>query len=47
MQATHIFMLDVLQELELTVCPLGEDGGAEGFHDLLDRDILACELVLR
>lgn len=38
-------MAKVLEELELTVRPLGEDGGAEGLHDLLDGNILVGELV--
>ena len=36
----------MLQQLQLTVCPLREHGGAEGLHDLLDGDGLAGELVL-
>lgn len=39
-------MLDVLQELEFTVCAFGENGGAKGFHDLLDSHGRASELVL-
>ena len=39
-------MLDVLEELELAVSALREDGGVEGLHDLLDRDRGARELVL-
>lgn len=45
MKATHVFVLDMFEEFELPVCTLGEDGRAEGFHDLLDRDGRACELV--
>jgi hypothetical protein len=43
---THVLVLNVLQELELAICPLGEDWGAEGFHNLLDSHGRACELVL-
>ena len=39
-------MLDVLEQLELAVRALGEDGGAEGLHDLLDSNGCACELIL-
>lgn len=38
-------MLQVLQKLQLAIRPLGQDGGAEGLHDLLNGDILACELI--
>ena len=38
-------MLDMLKEFELAVGALGEDRRAEGFHDLLDGDGCACELV--
>ena len=40
-------MLNVFQELELAICPFSEDGGAEGFHNLLDSHGRAGELVLR
>ena len=43
---TYVLVFDVLEELELSVGALAEDGGAEGLHDLLDRDRRACELVL-
>lgn len=39
-------MLYVLQKLEFSVCTFAEDGCAEGFHDLLDRDGRASELIL-
>ena len=45
-RAAHVFVLDVLEELELAVSALREDGGVEGLHDLLDRDRGAGELVL-
>lgn len=38
-------MAEVLEQLELSVGALGEDGGGEGLHDLLDSDILVRELV--
>lgn len=40
-------MLEMLEQLQLSVCPLGEHGGAERLHDLLDSDILVGELVPR
>lgn len=43
---TYVLVLDVFEELELTVGALAEDRGAEWLHDLLDRDGGACELVL-
>jgi hypothetical protein len=42
----YIFVLEMLQELELTVSPLCQDGSAEGLHDLLNSYSLASELVL-
>lgn len=44
-QRNDILVSEVLEELELTVCALGQDGGAEGLHDLLDGDILVCQLI--
>lgn len=41
----HVFVLEVLEQLELTVCALGEHRSAEGLHDLLDGDILAGKLI--
>ena len=38
-------MLDMLEKFELAVGALGEDRRAEGFHDLLDGDGCASELV--
>lgn len=43
---TNIFVLEMLEQLQLAVCPLGEHRRAERLHDLLDGDILAGELVL-
>lgn len=45
-RGTHVLVLQVLQQLELAICPLGEHGSAKGLHNLLDGDILAGELVL-
>jgi hypothetical protein len=39
-------MLQVLQQLQLAIRPLGQDGSAKWLHDLLDGDALAGELVL-
>lgn len=41
----HVFVLQVLEQLELTVRALGEHRSAEGLHDLLDGDILAGKLI--
>lgn len=38
-------MLDVLEEFELAVSAFREDRCAKGFHDLLDGNGCACELV--
>lgn len=43
---TDILVLNVFEEFELTVGAFGEDGRAEGFHDLLDGDGCTCELIL-
>ena len=41
----YILMSEVLEKFELTVSTLGEDGSAEGLHNLLDGDILVGELI--
>lgn len=41
----YILVLEVLEQLELAVCALREDGCAEGLHDLLHGHRLARELV--
>ena len=41
-----ILVPEVLEQFQLTVGPLGQDGGAEGLHDLLDRDARTGQLVL-
>ena len=43
---TDIFMLQMLEQLQLPVGPLGQDRCTERLHDLLDSDILVRELVL-
>jgi hypothetical protein len=43
--ATHVLMLQMLQQLQFPVCSLGQDRGAEGLHDLLDGHTLPGELV--
>jgi hypothetical protein len=34
---THVFVLDVFEELEFTICAFAQYRGAEWFHDFLDR----------
>jgi hypothetical protein len=41
----HVFVLEVLEQLELTVCALCEHRCAERLHDLLDCDILVGKLI--
>ena len=41
----HVFVLDVLEEFELAVCSFAQNGCAEGFHDLLNRNGCAGELI--
>ena len=43
----YVLMLEMLQQLQLAVCSLRQDRRAEGFHDLLHRNRLSGELVLR
>jgi hypothetical protein len=38
-------MLEMLEELELSVCTLGQNWSAERLHDLLDGNILVGELI--
>lgn len=42
-----IFVLEVFQQLQFSVCPLGQDRCAEGLHNLLYGDILVLELIFR
>ena len=39
-------MLQVLQKFQFSVCSLGQNRGAKGLHDLLNRNILASQVVL-
>jgi hypothetical protein len=43
---TYVLMAQVLEQLQLTVCALGQDGRAEGLHNLLDCDRRSSELIL-
>lgn len=43
---SHILMLEMLQQLQFTVSPLRQDRSAEGLHNLLNRNMLSCELIL-
>ena len=44
---SYVLVLEMLQQLELTVCTLGEHWRAERLHNLLDRHCLPGELILR
>ena len=44
-RALYILMAEMLEQLELPICAFRKDGGAKGFHDLLDSHCLAGELV--
>jgi hypothetical protein len=44
-QSTNILVFEMLEQLQLSVGPLGQDRRAERLHDLLDGDILVCQLV--
>ena len=39
-------MLQVLQKFQFSVCSLGQNRGAKGLHDLLNRNILPGEVNL-
>jgi len=43
---SYVLVAQVLEQLQLTVCALGQDGCAEGLHDLLDCDGRGSELIL-
>lgn len=45
-EETDVFVLDVLEKLELTIRAFGENRRAEGLHNLLDSNGCACELIL-
>jgi hypothetical protein len=42
---THVLVSQVLEQLQLAVCPFRKHRGAEGLHDLLDGDALVGQLV--
>ena len=42
----YVLVAQVLEQLQLTVCALGQDGRAEGLHNLLDCDRRSSELIL-
>jgi hypothetical protein len=44
---SYVLVLEMFQELQLSVCSLGKDRRAERFHDLFNRYRLAGELILR
>lgn len=44
-ERNDVFVLEVLEQLELTVCALCEHRCAERLHDLLDCDILVGKLI--
>lgn len=44
--ATHVFMPQMLQQLQFSVSPFAQDRGREGLHDLLDGDSGTAQLVL-
>ena len=37
-RAAHVFVLDVLEELKLSICAFTEHWSTERLHDLLDGD---------
>jgi hypothetical protein len=45
-RGTHVLVPDVLEQLELAVCPLAQHRRRKGLHDLLDGDRRVGELVL-
>lgn len=44
-EGNDVLVSQVLEQLQFTVGPLGQDGGAERLHDLFDGNILAGELI--
>jgi hypothetical protein len=42
---TNILVLEMLEQLQLSVCTLRQHRRAKGLHDLLDRNILTGELI--
>jgi hypothetical protein len=45
-EISYVLVSEMLEELQFSVCALGEDGSAKGLHDLLDGNGLAGELIL-
>ena len=43
---SYVLVAQVLEQLQLTVCALGQDRRAEGLHNLLDCDRRSSELIL-
>jgi hypothetical protein len=43
--STYVLVLEMLEELQLAVCPLGEDRCAEWLHNLLHGNGLAGKLI--
>jgi hypothetical protein len=43
LKQTDIFVFQVLKKFEFTICSLGQNWGAEGFHNLLYGHILSSE----
>ena len=35
---TNVFVPQMLEQLQLPICPLTQHGGRKGFHDFLDGD---------
>lgn len=44
-ESTNVFMLEVFEQLELSVGTFGQNRSAERLHDFLDSDILVRELI--
>lgn len=44
-QRDDVLVPQMLKQLQLSVCSLGQDRGAERLHDLLDGHILSSELI--
>lgn len=45
MRWTDILVFQVLQQLQFSVCALGEDWSTEGLHNLLNGHVLVRELI--
>lgn len=42
----YIFVLEMFEQLQLSISPLGQNWSAERLHDLFDGNSLAGELIL-